>query len=455
MKVKWTSSLQTKYILLVFLALLFLPFCLPLISLTVYLPPVLMQDEEDPYQDYDYMEATWHEEVAELSDEPEDVILSRMAEWHERWPDAGMFWVGENGQLKEQINLQAEIPEQWSQGDAVQFMKERYDGELFTVVASLEESNRGFMVIEIDRELLGPPITKLERSYDVFIFIAIAAVFIGFIVLSWVFFRKVQGRLKRLESAMEQRGDNGLPTPVERTSNDEIGMLEVSFNRMVKELEESRERERKEEALRREWIASLSHDLRTPLTTIRASLAEVSREVKSEKGQASLDSINMKIDSLSHLIDNLLSLSLLTSKKYPYHEEQVEMNRFVRRVAAHWYATLEQEGLEVEVDVSQDEQLWAIDSKWMERILDNLFQNVVRHAASGRFIAIRLKQNKLCIEDRGTGMASSSKHEGAGVGLTIVDLMIRDMGLEWQVDSAPDGTTISIENPSTRIGEQD
>lgn len=445
MKVKWRSSLQAKYLILIIVALFVFPFTIPVISGLVYLPAVMVERQNDPYGNYESFEANWHEEAERLSTETDRVVSNELQDLHEEMPEAGLFWVGENGRVKERWNVLTDIPDQWSQSYTVQFMKEHYDSNPFTVVASVgEEGARGWMVAQIDREHLGPPVTKLSRSYDFVIVIVIGILVIGFGVLSWFFFRKVHGRLKQLKFAMDQRGDAGLPSPVERTSNDEIGELEVSFNQMVKELEESREREQQEEAIRRDWMASLSHDLRTPLTTIRASLAEVTDDVHSHKGRQAIQSMNDKIDSLSYLIDNLLSLSLLTSQKYPYDEQGVDMNRFVRQVSAHWYATFEQNDIEVDIEIDPTPVQWQVDPKWMERIIDNLFQNVWRHAAGGKYVGVIFEASHLKIVDRGKGMAHTSTAEGAGVGLSIVDIMIREMGMEWEINSSGDGTEVII-----------
>ncbi|TGB02642.1 sensor histidine kinase [Halobacillus salinus] len=452
MKGKWRQSLQIKYLLLIVIALLVFPATLPFVSALVYAPPIMMQkiNEPEPYGSYSTIEDTWHEEAEALSGEQDADIIERLGALQEKWPDSGVFWVGEEGKVIYRENVQTDIPEQWSQAYTVQFMKKSYDSDPFTVVAPIgEDGNRGSMVVQLDRDLLGPPITRLDRSYDFLLVIAIAILAIGFIVLSWFFFRKVHGRLKQLSVAMAERGPHGLPAPVKRTADDEIGELEMSFNQMVKELEESREREKQEESIRREWIASLSHDLRTPLTTIRASLTEVTDEVKSEKGTRALRSVNDKIDSLSHLIDNLLSVTLLTSHKYPYEEKQVEMNRLLRHNVAHWYAMFEQKDIEVEVTTTEGPVLWSVDPKWIERILDNLFQNVIRHAADGGYVGIHLEEGKLVVEDLGPGMSRDSHSKGAGVGLTIVDLMVSYMGLGWKADSSPQGTKITIENPDS------
>ncbi|MBA2175210.1 HAMP domain-containing histidine kinase [Halobacillus locisalis] len=445
MKVKWRSSLQAKYLVLIIVALFVFPFTIPVISGLVYVPAVMIEQPDDPYGNHESFEEHWHEQADGLSMETDRGVIDELEKLHEDMPEAGLFWVGENGGVKGRWNVLTDIPEQWSQSFTVQFMKEHYDSNPFTVVASVgEEGARGWIVAQIDREHLGPPITKLSRSYDFVIIIVIGVLVIGFGVLSWLFFKKVHGRLKQLKVAMDQRGDAGLPSPVERTSNDEIGELEVSFNQMVKELVESRKREQQEEAIRREWMASLSHDLRTPLTTIRASLAEVTDEVSSRKGQQAIQSMNDKIDSLSYLIDNLLSLSLLTSQKYPYHEQDVDMNRFVRQVSAHWYATFEQTEIEVDIDIGSTPVQWQVDPKWMERIMDNLFQNVWRHAAIGKYVGVSVQPSMLKIADRGKGMAHTSNAEGAGVGLSIVDIMIREMGMEWEMDSSGDGTEVII-----------
>lgn len=68
-----------------------------------------------------------------------------------------------------------------------------------------------------------------------------------------------------MQEVMATPEANGIPTTIEVSKQDEIGRLEHSFNRMVQELEMSRIREMEEEELRKELIANLSHDLRTPL----------------------------------------------------------------------------------------------------------------------------------------------------------------------------------------------
>ncbi|MFC0333859.1 sensor histidine kinase, partial [Paenibacillus sepulcri] len=143
--------------------------------------------------------------------------------------------------------------------------------------------------------------------------IAIVTILGVFILISWLFFYKIRKRLMHLQEAMAKPAGNGIPLPIRIDKRDEIGQLGDSFNKMVHELEISRHREKEEEALRRQLISNLSHDLRTPLTAIRGHAYRLKKESLSPKGRESLDAIDHKISHLGQLLENLLSYTLLTS----------------------------------------------------------------------------------------------------------------------------------------------
>lgn len=118
--------------------------------------------------------------------------------------------------------------------------------------------------------------------------------FAFFFLISLLFFRHIRKRLLSLQSAMTLHGDNGLPMPILIKKNDEIGQLETAFNQMVEQLKESKERERAEEELRKQLIASLSHDLRTPLTVMNSHLYSLHKEPLSLNAQAAVKQMEQK-----------------------------------------------------------------------------------------------------------------------------------------------------------------
>jgi signal transduction histidine kinase len=287
---------------------------------------------------------------------------------------------------------------------------------------------------------------KVSRSYDYYYLIATIGVLGLFLFVSWVFFYRIRQRLLRLQEAMDKPAEGGIPLPIAIEKKDEIGQLEAAFNRMIDQLETGRLREREEEELRRQLIANLSHDLRTPLTTIRGHAYSLKKEITSEKGQESLELIDDKISYLGQLIENLLSYTLLTSGKYPYNPEKTDIVRLVKTSAAAWYPVFENEGFELDIDLPDKSILWEIDGQWMNRILDNLFQNILRHAAQGKYAGVLLDVEKeiLTIKDKGPGMTGESTGKGAGIGLSIAALMLKEMNLDLQINSSSGGTEMVI-----------
>ena len=98
----------------------------------------------------------------------------------------------------------------------------------------------------------------------------------------------------------------------------------------------------------------------------------------------------------------------------------------------------------IEVDLPERQLLWEVDPQWFRRILDNLFQNIYRHAESGRFVAVRIENETVVIEDHGPGMKEKSSRKGVGVGLSIVSLMLKEMALEWEIETGEKGTTMRM-----------
>jgi signal transduction histidine kinase len=154
--------------------------------------------------------------------------------------------------------------------------------------------------------------------------------------------------------------------------------------------------------------------------------------------------------NIDHLIENLLSYSLLMASKYKYEAQDIDIVRHVRKILASWYSVFEKEGFEIDVELEpfSGENNWRVDPIWFDRIFDNLFQNVLRHAKSGQYIGVKTEStaqyDAFIITDRGIGMENNSNEKGAGIGLSIVDMMVKGMKLDWLIESNENGTTIRI-----------
>ncbi|WP_243296959.1 HAMP domain-containing sensor histidine kinase [Bacillus litorisediminis] len=451
-KVKFHQSLLSKYILIIGLGLTIFPLSFPFVSLLVFFPLNQIESNENPYANHQDLEKMWHETAQSLHDATDEEINDSLMRIKKEYSKASIFWVNENNELMLQLPENPDLPQTWSANYSISFMKQSFGGDPFTVVAFIGETqDQGFMVFQVPREVMKTRLDTVQDQYDTLMSIGILIIFGAFIIFSWGFFYKIRKRLVRLERAMHVNEEaHELPDPVEITKQDEIGALEQSFNEMIRKLEQSRERERKEEELRRQLIANLSHDLKTPLTAIRGYAYSIKKEQLTDQGHEAIQLLDSKISYMGRLIDNLLSYSLLTSGKYPYRPKKQDLVRSIKACLASWYPAFEKEGLVIEINLPDHSMLYEFDEHWLQRMLDNLFQNVIRHAKSGKYISVSLLDVspgfRLTIADHGPGMDSMSAEKGVGVGLSIVSIMAKGLGWKWNIETGKNGTKMMFEN---------
>lgn len=449
------NSLLTRYVLLLVIAVVFIPVLIPVSLLAAWGVNILLYPHQGgenirPYGSGIDIEAAWHQAAAALRNATPEAIDARLKELKQRYPDAALYWVDSAGTTRLQLPEQVAVPAQWTLEDTIAFMKNRVNADPFTVVAFIgddEQAKQGVMVLELPRKFLKAATEdRPSRStfYGVFLGIMLGA----FVLLSYLFFSDIRKRLLRLEAGMTRTGATGLPAPIREGRPDEIGRLEQAFNHMVYELEDSRQREREEEELRKSLISHLSHDLRTPLTVLGSHLYSLRQEPLTGQGRQSLALMEAKIGDLSGLMDHLLSYNLLSSGRYAMSPQKLDVLRLVRESAAAWYPVWEKAGITADIELPEQPLYWNIDAQGFRRVLDNLFQNLVRHACSGGYAGIALQPRggvtALVISDRGPGMQADSSSGGAGLGLQIVDLLLREMGLVRDTESSGEGTKVYI-----------
>ncbi|MBU5670596.1 HAMP domain-containing histidine kinase [Paenibacillus sp. MSJ-6] len=458
---RFRNSLLSRFVLIVVIAMVLLPIVLPLTfvaslaisSLLFHSTPKESAETKLPnYGSGIKIERMWHEEALALhgkSSSDKDQVLQRV---HDKYPEATLFWVDSDGKTQLKLPETSEVPDYWSTEKVVAYMKQAYDSDPFTTVAIIgggeQPTDEGFMVLELPRKYMNHTPSSNNNDgqfYGMYFFMVIFALFL---LLAYWFFRDIQKRLRWLEFGMTVTGKDGLPTRIIEGRPDEIGRLEQAFNHMVDVLHDSRRKEREEETLRKNLISNLSHDLRTPLTVLGGQLYSFRKEPLSPAGKEMLELMEGKINDLSGLIDHLLSYNLLTSGRYSMKPEELDVLRIVRLSAAAWYPLWEKAGMEIHIELPEEPLIWRIDEQGFRRVLDNLFQNTIRHARSGGYIGISVLHSEegkaaLAITDHGPGMSAESPAKGAGLGLQVVDLLLREMGLVREAVSA-NGTRVII-----------
>lgn len=451
---KKSRSLLRQYILIIVIAVILFPVSMPVASVGFYTLIDWLGKPSPAHYDYQVLEEKWHRVGDELEEADKGEINDALLAFQKDHPQSSVYWVDGQGETQETFHVQEPVPSNWDTGETVQFMKESYYGDPFTIVAFIGEGHEnGFMVFQIPRKYIQAVVSRYHEEYGLtFVTVGMAVIYGIFLLVSLLFFIRIRKRIVHLQQAMGNRDPLSIPEPVEVGKRDEIGLLKNSFNEMIDQLKASRQKEQEEERLRRELIANLSHDLRTPLTSLRGQIYALKREVDTDKGNEAIELADEKITYLGELIDNLLSYSLLSSNKYPSQKERVEIVRITRKFIAMWYDTLEREGIQVDSSLPEERDHIYVDPNWLQRIFDNVMQNVIRHAASGQYIGIFLNKNlntyTLSIQDHGPGLSPKlDSSKGAGIGLTIISLMAEEMNIDWKIQTNDQGTLVQFVIP--------
>ncbi|MDR0917463.1 MAG: HAMP domain-containing histidine kinase [Oscillospiraceae bacterium] len=208
------------------------------------------------------------------------------------------------------------------------------------------------------------------------------------------------------------------------------------------------------ETLRRELLANISHDLRTPLTMIKA-YSEMIRDIsgeKREKREEHLAVITRESDRLSVLVDDILDLSAIQAGGDTLNRTNLNLSETVRRTLAQFAPLCERENIAVTAEVEPDQYALA-DEKRLTQVLYNLIGNAIAHVGADRAIAVRLSDLggavRFEVTDNGDGIAPedlpliwdryyTSKERGgtSGLGLSIAKSVLEAHGARYGAVSA-------------------
>lgn len=254
---------------------------------------------------------------------------------------------------------------------------------------------------------------------------------------------------KRLEA-----GERGIRIKVPR-SRDELRSLTEAFNNLVTGLE-------RQEAWRRNLVADIAHDLRTPLAVLRSEI-EAMQDGVSRPDEAGLERLHGQVLLLTQLVNDLRTLSLAESGGMELKKEQIELAGYLAEVLEMFRPRAVEAGLELMLRVPL--QVFApLDPNQMKRVLNNLLDNAVRYASPGKVeVSVEANQEHMQIEvrDFGPGLsqealervfdrfyrgdASRTRAEGkggSGLGLTIARAIVEAHGGQLAAANHPQGGAV-------------
>jgi signal transduction histidine kinase len=259
---------------------------------------------------------------------------------------------------------------------------------------------------------------------------------------------------------------------IETTADDELAELARAANAMIEQLRTEQTARDQSDAARRDLVAAVSHDLRTPITSLRL-LAEAVQDdiVDGEQRHSYLRRMRTHIDALSALIDDLFELSRLEAGDIHWSLEQVHLDELVGETVEAMRVQAEAKGISVTADVPAVLGAARANPEKLQRVLFNLIQNAIRHTPADGSVVVRAEPVAGGIEvevaDDGNGIADDERERvftafyrggadaarpegGAGLGLAVSRAIVEAHGGRIWLADATAGTRIRFSLPAAR-----
>jgi two-component system OmpR family sensor kinase len=305
------------------------------------------------------------------------------------------------------------------------------------------------------------PVSDIVRSVAIVrheILVAGGIALLLSLIGGYVVTRALGERVKRLEVAAEKVAAGDFDHPIAVDSGDELGQLAVAFNQMQRRLAQLEE-------ARKKFIATASHELRTPIFSLGGFVELLEdEELDAETRRRFLDQVKQQVERLRKLSVDLLDLSRLESGSLELRPEQVDLGELTRSVSGEFEPTLAQHDSHLELHLPSRAIDAVCDPVRVAQIMRILIDNALTHTSSGTRILVTAGHDngnvKLVVRDNGEGIDPQSisrifepfytadDAQGSGLGLAIASELAERMAGRLSVASAPGDTTFTLELPS-------
>jgi two-component system, OmpR family, sensor kinase len=278
------------------------------------------------------------------------------------------------------------------------------------------------------------------------------------LVLGYLFARALAQRVRRLELAARQVAAGEFGHPIEVDSSDELGQLALAFKEMQQQLGQL-------ELTRKKFIATASHELRTPIFSLGGFVELLEDEdLDPETRRRFLDQVKSQVERLRKLSVDLLDLSRLEAGSLELRPEQVDLGELTRSVSGEFEPTLAQHDSHLELRLAARRIEAQCDPVRVAQIMRILIDNALIHTPPGTRITVTAGRDdghvRLAVRDDGEGIDleamprifepfyTADDAQGSGLGLAIASELATRMSGRLTVHSATGATVFTLELPT-------
>ncbi len=306
-----------------------------------------------------------------------------------------------------------------------------------------------------------PMRTEFFRRLDASLFLIVLGAVAIAIVVGVLLSRNITRPVRELTAATRQMANGNLNQQVPVRSNDEIGELATSFNKMSNDLAHSFN-------IRKQMTADIAHELRTPLSLIIGH-AEAVHDKVLEPTLENFEIIREEAQRLEKLVNDLRTLSLADAGELSVEFQLVDVQQLLSDIHAHYNYQFNQKRVELKLEPVSVMLKANLDPSRFSQVLMNILDNALRHTPAGGQVSISTTQQKdtiqISIQDNGSGVSSEEAARlfdrfyradesrardegGSGLGLAIAKSIIEmHKGKIWAKSEIGQGLRVVIEIP--------
>lgn len=340
--------------------------------------------------------------------------------------------------------------------------------EMLNVIAPItsEYKVKGYVVIHT-------AMSSIEKSCNSLLTISYITLVILFLlsVIILIFFTEiVYVPLRKITYATEQYASGNMHYEFQVDSDDEIGYLAACLNYMASEIARSEDDQKK-------FVANISHDFRSPLTSIRGYLeAMLDGTIPPELHEKYLQIVLNETDRLTKLTNSLLTLNNLNTKGMLLDKTDFDINQVIRGTAASFEGTCRKKTIAIELVLTGDAMYVNADMGKIQQVLYNLLDNAIKFSHHDSVIRIETSEKKhklfVSVKDSGIGipkddlkliwerfyksdLSRGKDKKGTGLGLSIVKEIIASHGEHINVISTEGvGTEFIFSLPCSKVNDE-
>lgn len=331
-----------------------------------------------------------------------------------------------------------------------------YNDELLIYGEKLGDGS--IIFISTPLRIMGSILNIIQKE---FIYCSVVIIIIS-LIAAYFLSRKFSNPITRITEESKKLSRGNYDVKFKDSTIEEISELADTLNNTALELS-------KTDNLRRELLANVSHDLKTPLTLIKAN-AEMVKDLtfaNEEKRNKNLDVIIKETDRLNMLVEDILDLSRAQSKTMKLELKRLNLNELIESILTRYEVLKEKSGYKI-VFNSDNEYVIKADRKRLEQVIYNLINNAINYTGKDKQVTVNLKNKKNIIIfeviDTGKGIkkedidyiwdkyykADKSYHRvtvGTGLGLSIVKNILEMHNFKYGVETSKKGTKFYFEIP--------